>query len=73
MGVLHAGREVEVRDTNVVIATVHEDVSLRGRGGTQIGIFMGRHSNHNEGENRKSKTHLEQSRNQVPAKQKGSL
>lgn len=31
MSVLHAGRELEVRDTNIVVAAVEEDVSLRGR------------------------------------------
>lgn len=33
MSPLHAGRKLEVRDANVVIATIQENVGLRGRGG----------------------------------------
>lgn len=33
VSVLHAGRELEVGDANVVVSAVQENVSLRGRGG----------------------------------------
>ncbi len=36
--VLHAGRELQVGDTNVVVPTVQEDVGLRGRGAQGGGL-----------------------------------
>lgn len=38
VSVLHAGRKLEVGDTNIVIAAVEEDVSLRGRGAQREGV-----------------------------------
>lgn len=38
MSVLHAGRELEVRDTNIVVTAVQEDVGLRGRGAQRRGL-----------------------------------
>lgn len=32
MSILHGGGELEVRDTNIVVSAVQENVGLRGRG-----------------------------------------
>lgn len=49
MSALHAGRELEVGDTNIVVTAVQENVGLTGRGAQRGGIVMRkllRHTGH---------------------------
>ena len=40
VSVLHAGRELQVGDTNIVVTAVQENVSLRRKRRTEKGIVM---------------------------------